>query len=397
MNQLPPALARELAQVVHQLERRPVAKRSSGSRGGGKNRKSGRRVVGKKLQIPLGILSWVLQEMTRAVLSPDRRLDPGPGPDHHNARRRAVALLTKDGRVVYGVERFHPNSPCSLNAIDAAIGIGCSAGYHEFVAAIQYEPGGTADTMLGSDETCGLYQYSSRIANNMFIVCANEVAGKPKVILQTHLRELKKHWQPRTTTKCAPKPMEIIWKLPDSLALVLPEKTRAFIRGEPDHEFWKAVSEFVVPKMRSLLANCTADGVHSPARRRHAAVVISTDGYIFGGVNIRKEDRKGVFCAENVAVMTANTAGYMELVVGMVIGKDCGEETPQTCGICGEVYSGYTVPSFDHDMVLGHFTTTHSNGSVYIEHAFTTLQRSFPRPYAAVDRNSRGQNGDHSH
>lgn len=80
-----------------------------------------------------------------------------------------------------------------------------------------------------------------------------------------------------------------------------------------------------------------------PARKRHAAAVITADGWVFFGVNHRDEDTYYVWCAEASALAIAATYGRSEFVASVLFSPDY---QPVTCDHCRAKLAASRTPGF---------------------------------------------------
>jgi cytidine deaminase len=86
----------------------------------------------------------------------------------------------------------------------------------------------------------------------------------------------------------------------------------------------------VIEKLRKIIDHSTCNGTR-PARKKHAAAVVTADGYVFFGVNMRHHDTAHVRCAEEVALGNALAFGRRHISCIVVYSPDY---VPKCCGTC---------------------------------------------------------------
>jgi cytidine deaminase len=292
-----------------------------------KGRASEKKARGRRRQTPVQrVQDYVLDYLVNQVL-PDSRAFPL----QEGVPRRSTALIAPDGRVFFGIDRYHGNPPCCSESVHVATGVACTAGAHEFSVAVTYEPEGNETNMFSPFALGRLAQHTPVQTNNMLLIGANKKGHVHQALLSSRL-----HWHPRKRTSVETKPCPLAWRLPEHvIAGITPGEIRA---GRLPSEAVEAIKEYL---MTQVIQNSTCDGKTRPARKPHAAAVVSTDGWVFGGVNVRHDVADQAICAEQNAVGALWTAGYFSLVAGFLYGPICTNSVPTSCGACREILSGY--------------------------------------------------------
>lgn len=254
----------------------------------------------------------------------------------------SACVISKTGRIYFGVpqKQSHPN--CYGSAIEVAAGIACTSGSHDFVGAAVYYPYADSNHPGFSEIDLGrLAEHFYEPWNDMLLMQIFE----EREDVFTHKDRLPRPWGGRTRrrkeTQVRAATEMLTRKFDPQILLKSQTMTHTL--------------EYLNRQLGLLICNSSADGITRPGRKRHAGCVFTAAGRVYYGVNLRSDTEGCDRCSEWNALGAAFLGGDDQHIVGAcVYSPDYGEGNLACCGKCLNSLGGCIDPNVG-DMIVAYF------------------------------------------
>ncbi len=250
-----------------------------------------------------------------------------------NSEPAIGAVVTENRRMYFGVPQEHHHPNCFGSAVEVAVGIACTSGYHRILGAALFDPerrpGQAVYSGVDSDRLSEHFPVGKR---DMDVVTVFSDSYK----LQPYLELWSLPYGGNKPAQVQPEPFAATEQLCAEFVRML---TPAAIHGAV---LPKAIVKYMERKLRMLIQNSTGDGKTRPGRKRHAAGVVTRSGRVYYGVNLRSEAKGADRCSEWNALGAAFTGGDDRSIVAcFLFSPDYGDRGLLTvCGKCKNALSG---------------------------------------------------------